>query len=764
MFKKLLLTASAFLLFSVNAFAATYYASSSGGGAASCVDNGANVCTLARAVAVSATGTNTILCTAGTYDVGSAIVLNSTNAAGNITIQSASGTNDVNLASTGGFYIFQISATMKSGSLTLDGLNLVDNDATRLVYNAAPEVNVTIKNGTYTNTESTKGYIVEYAEDTTNRIAQTTSTGVYTGLKTGATTNVKIAQKITVGGSNIVTNRVALYLKRYGTSSPATSGWDYRTADTLTVTIETDSAGAPSGTPITNGTSNTRLAYDVNPNGGWYYFDFASNAAPVASTGYWIVLTASYTASSTNYIGWEVNTSGAYAGGDSATYNGTTWTASAASVDYSFAINRNHTRDLTIQNITATHIKEAIITDWVRNVSITNSTFTRSGSASNNWFTASATESGNPLNSLDVYGNTINMSTAGTASIIYDNTHGTEVGWTNKVAFYNNTITTAGVWFDLRRYLKNFMVKNNTFTTTYTGNTPFNLGSEVDGVDPQEIENYPFDQIVIEGNTFYYTGSTHNHMIRPGVGADNGVLRNNKFIATGAVNSSGNWGIILKAGGWFIDHNLFHGPGPGIYVCTKNNRITNNTIETNGGNSSILFYPHQDVIYGGDTGLPKNNYVSDNIFQSTGSYPAIQHCDISGCSSGSPTFGIGRTEEYWSNVIDNNIYYRTDGSYVYQISANTNVSSFTTSNTIADVQAIWQNTSYTNSVSLSSYNDRGSGTTISNPGIDGSVGVLDWTPSITGTGSVSGSNIGAYSVTGSLSGGAFGMPRMGSLQ
>lgn len=739
------------MLLCSNAFATTYYASPTGGGAASCVDNGANVCTIARAVAVAASGTNTIVCAAGTYDVGSELSFNSSMTGSTITIQSASGTDDVYFASTGGTDIIGVSGTMKSGSIILDGINLSDTDATRLIRNTAPEVSITWKNAYHSsNTESTKGYLVDFQEDTTNLLSQVVTTGVYTGLKTGATTNTKVAQQITVGGSNITTNRVSLKLKKNGSLI-------YSNGDTLTVTVETNNAGAPSGTPVTNGTSTAKLAFDVDPNSEWVYFDFTSNMTLTASTVYWIVLTPSYTASSSNYISWEVNTSGAYAGGDSATYNGTSWTASAASTDYSFTINRHHNRTLTVRNVTATHIKEAFVTDYVTDVVLDNVTTTRSGSAALNWFTTSANYSGYPMRSLEVKNSNIDMSTAGTASIIWDNTQGTEVGWTPKVIFYNNIINTGGKWFDIRSFVKAFMLKKNTFTTSYTGNTPFNLGDEVDGVDPQGSENYPLAQILIEGNTFYYTGSTHNHMFRPGVGADNGVLRNNKFIATGSVDASGNWGLILKASGWLIDHNLFHGPGPGIYVCTKNNRITNNTIETNGGNVSILFYPHQDVIYGGETGLPLYNYVSDNIFQSTGSYPAIQHCDVSGCSSGSPTFGTGRTEEYWSNVIDNNIYYRTDLSYVYQINANTNVSTFTTSDVIASIQAVWQNTSYTNAVSLSNYNDLSSGSTISNPRIDGSI--LDWVPSITGTGSVSGSNIGAYSVSGSLSKSYFGSQR-----
>ena len=335
------------------------------------------------------------------------------------------------------------------------------------------------------------------------------------------------------------------------------------------------------------------------------------------------------------------------------------------------------------------------------------------------------------------------MSTAGTASIIFDNTHGTEVNYSNNVTFINSTVNTGGVWFDLRSKMRRMHLKGNTFSTTYTGNTPFNLGNEVDGSDPQGIENYPFEQIVIEDNTFNFPATSHNHLFRPGVGADGGILRNNTFNAT---ETGGNWGIILKASNWLIDHNNFYGPGPAIYITTPNNKITNNTLHSYDGNSAMLFYVNQDSIYGGNTGIPKNNYVVDNIIVSDGNYPAISHCDTSGCTAGAVTIGTGRTEEYWSNVIDNNIYWALDGSYIYRITANTNASSFTSSNTMADIQAVWQSSTYTNPMSLSYFNDISSGSVLSNPGIDGSV--LDWTPSITGTGSVSGGNIGAYSITG----------------
>lgn len=49
--------------------AATYYADPAGGGAASCVDTGANVCTLARAEAVATHG-DTVQAACGTYDMG----------------------------------------------------------------------------------------------------------------------------------------------------------------------------------------------------------------------------------------------------------------------------------------------------------------------------------------------------------------------------------------------------------------------------------------------------------------------------------------------------------------------------------------------------------------------------------------------------------------------------------------------------------------------------------------------------------------------
>lgn len=737
MLKKLLFL-SIFVLTVGTANAANYYASNSGGAAASCVDNTTNICTMQRALVVSGTGTNNIIASAGTYDVGSTLTIDSANTGGNITIQSASGTNDVTLASTGGVAVITISANAKSGSLTLDHINLVDTDATRLIRNSAPEFSVTWKNATGTNTEATKGYDIEYAEDTTNRIAQTTSTGVYTGLRTGATTNVSIAQQITVGGSALVTNRIALYLKRFGT------GWDYRNGDTLTVTIETNNAGAPSGTPITNGTSTTRLAYDISPVGQWEYFDLPVNATPSASTVYWVRLSGSYTPSATNYIGWEVNTSGAYASGDSSIYNGTTWTASAANTDYSFSINRNHTRDLTLQNLTLTSIKELMVVDWVRNVMVDGVTWNRSGSASSNVFTVSATESGYPVNNFEIKNGSYDGSTANSASIFWDNTHDNEVGWTNKLAIYNNTINHAGKFLELKKYVKKLLVKKNTMTLSYNGNTPFNLGYEVDGVDPQEYSNYPFEQIAIENNSFTYTSSTHNHLFRPGVGADGGIFRNNTIIANGAIGSSGNWGIILKASGWFIEGNKFYGPGPGIYVCTNNNRITYNTIETTGSEAGILFYPHQDVIYGGITGLPKLNYVADNVFLSHSSQPAVKICDTPGCAaSGASTLGLGRTSEYWSNIIDNNIYYSLDSTWMYNFNAGTASSLVTAAQGIDTVRSTWQSSTYTDAASLSNYNDLSVYSKITNPGLSGIGGNFNCSSTdVLGKGSISVSNIG----------------------
>ena len=102
----------------------------------------------------------------------------------------------------------------------------------------------------------------------------------------------KVAVQFTQSGAHSV-KRVALKLKKAGTIA---------SDKILTLTIETDNAGAPSGTAL--GTA-TILANSVGATYDWYDFVFTAPVDVANSTVYHLVLTSNYTASDTNYISWQ---------------------------------------------------------------------------------------------------------------------------------------------------------------------------------------------------------------------------------------------------------------------------------------------------------------------------------------------------------------------------------------------------------------------------------------------------------------------------
>ncbi|NPV05650.1 MAG: hypothetical protein HPY67_13045 [Syntrophaceae bacterium] len=102
----------------------------------------------------------------------------------------------------------------------------------------------------------------------------------------------KIAVQFTQSGARSI-KRVALRLKKTGTIA---------SDRLLTLTIETDSSGAPSGTAL--GTA-TILANSVGATYDWYDFVFTAPVDVANSTVYHLVLTSNYTASDSNFISWQ---------------------------------------------------------------------------------------------------------------------------------------------------------------------------------------------------------------------------------------------------------------------------------------------------------------------------------------------------------------------------------------------------------------------------------------------------------------------------
>jgi len=755
------------ILFSTPSLAATYYASPAGGGAASCVDNTTNVCSLQRAITVAAGGTNTIELANGSYTCSTSCNFNATNTGAVLTLQKATGAT-VTVGTSGASYVFDIQSAMISGTITFDGVGISTSTADYGIRNKAPEVHVVYKNGSISETDATQGVPFRWEVDTTNNISLVSGEDTVTNLKTGATTNVKIAQKIVVGASGITVNRTAIKMRRrcgnIGTDcNTFVSGesWDYRNAETLTLTIETDNAGAPSGTPVTNGTATTVRAFDVRPlRAEWQSFSFSSNVSLTASTTYWVVLTGSYTASASNYIEVSTDTGNGYASGDSSTYNGTTWTAAAAGTDLLFTIDRAHARDLTVQDSTLSSRASSASIGWSRDVIFSRNTMTSTAGGGPSIAPAlQDTKADIHVNRFIVEDNVVDFQTSLSQMVVFG-TNSLVFTYTNVVIVKGNT-GTVNVISSPRDYVHKLFIYGNNLNITQGSNSIF-LGKEVDGVDPQEIPYNPFDQVVIENNTLTWDTPTVNHMALLGIGTENGVLINNTFIAPANSGAgSGGWGIVVKAARWTIMGNKFYGAGPGVYLTSNHNRVLYNTFESwdaSGSNAAILFRNHQDNVYGGSHGLPKYNFVENNIFISNGTWSALTHCDTTLCNTIPSTLGPGRTSPYWSNRIDNNVYYGRNATNHVQIGNGVNLENVTLAEGITVARAAWASSTYTDSDSISQYNDISANSVIAEPaGVNGILGIFATSSGyVIGKGTISGSSIGAYQLSGSLASGPFG--------
>lgn len=133
------------------------------------------------------------------------------------------------------------------------------------------------------------------------------------------TTNDKLAQSFEISTATVI-SEVDLWLKKVG--SPTGN---------LTVEIQTDSAGEPSGTAVTNGTSNTVSASTLTTSFADITFSFSSNPSLASGTTYWIVLTTADTQSNTNYVVWGADTSTpSYADGEMLGEDASTWGALSA--------------------------------------------------------------------------------------------------------------------------------------------------------------------------------------------------------------------------------------------------------------------------------------------------------------------------------------------------------------------------------------------------------------------------------------------------
>lgn len=123
----------------------------------------------------------------------------------------------------------------------------------------------------------------------------------------------RIAQSFQVSGSEAI-GSVNLYLKKTGLP-----------AGTLTLRIETDNAGAPSGTLVNTGVTATLPESSLTTEYDMHTFQLSSPASLSSTTTYWIVLSTNRTASDTDYIQWGIDNTPGYANGTFAYESSSAW-------------------------------------------------------------------------------------------------------------------------------------------------------------------------------------------------------------------------------------------------------------------------------------------------------------------------------------------------------------------------------------------------------------------------------------------------------
>lgn len=132
-------------------------------------------------------------------------------------------------------------------------------------------------------------------------------------LKTGATTNNKVGAVFTKSGTNSLAT-VDLMLKKLGTIAAS---------QTVLVEVYADSAGAPTGSALA--TATLQIDTDIGTSYDYVRATFTKPVDLTDATVYHIVLTPSYTASSSNCVSWRSLT--VASAGNLETFNNTTWTA-----------------------------------------------------------------------------------------------------------------------------------------------------------------------------------------------------------------------------------------------------------------------------------------------------------------------------------------------------------------------------------------------------------------------------------------------------
>jgi len=153
------------------------------------------------------------------------------------------------------------------------------------------------------------------------------TSNVDTHLAVGeSTANERRAQGFTVLTDRSI-SQVRLWLKKSGAPT-----------DNVTLEIQTDSGGLPSGTVVTNGVSNAVAGSSVGGSYGWLTFAFSVPPQLTAGTQYHLALKRSGSVDGVNYYVWGADQSvPSYRNGAASVYE-TSWQVTSTNTDHAFRV------------------------------------------------------------------------------------------------------------------------------------------------------------------------------------------------------------------------------------------------------------------------------------------------------------------------------------------------------------------------------------------------------------------------------------------
>lgn len=142
------------------------------------------------------------------------------------------------------------------------------------------------------------------------------------------TTKDKLAQSFQVSVAQALSS-LGIYLRKIGTPT-----------GTLTLRIESDASGSPSGALVDANAETTLSEASLATSFASVTFTFSAPPSILSSTTYWLVLSTSRSASATDFVAWGADASSpGYTSGEMKSYASSTWSAESKDAAFNLGVN-----------------------------------------------------------------------------------------------------------------------------------------------------------------------------------------------------------------------------------------------------------------------------------------------------------------------------------------------------------------------------------------------------------------------------------------